>query len=147
HATETAPGRRRPRKVCRCEPPITACRAGVEGLLEEGPERGFPSGTEGGNAQRALELFATMAGEVEQRIGFGNAHPLDARRKLDDFIARLDLALFDHAQVETRPALGNEQRRHPRLVHPDADAITRHARLRHLEYGAPDSVAVPDAHV
>ena len=68
-------------------------------------------------------------------------------RNLDDLLARLDLALFDHAEVETGPAVGDEQGRHPGLVHPDADAVARHTRLRHLEQRAPDSVAVPDAHL
>ena len=30
---------------------------------------------------------------------------------------------------------------------PDADAVARHARLRYLEYCAPDSVAVSNAHL
>ena len=88
-----------------------------------------------------------MSREVEQRIGFGNAHPLGTRRNLDDLLARLDLTLFDHAEVETGPAVGNEQRSHPGLVHPDADAVARHTRLRYLEYCAPDPIAVPDAHL
>ena len=43
--------------------------------------------------------------------------------------------------------MGNQKGRHPRLVHPDADAIARHTRLRYLEYPASDSVAVADAHL
>ena len=74
-----------------------------------------------------------MAGEVEQRIDLGNGHPLGPRGNLDDFLACLDLALFKHTEVKAGPAVGDEQRGHPGLVHPDADAVAGHTRLRHLE--------------
>jgi hypothetical protein len=56
------------------------------------------------------------------------------------------VARFEHAEVESRPSAAREQRRHARLVHPNADAIAGDARLRHLEQGAADPIAIADAH-
>ena len=39
----------------------------------------------------------------------------------------------------------DEQRRHLRLVHPDADAVARDPRLADLEQRRTDAVAVTDA--
>ena len=41
----------------------------------------------------------------------------------------------------------DEQGCHPRLVHADAHAVAGDARLRHLEQGAADPVAIADAHL
>ncbi len=43
--------------------------------------------------------------------------------------------------------MGDEQRRDPRVVHPDADAEAGHPRLRHLEERLADLVPVADAHL
>src|SRR5262249_12700850 len=43
------------------------------------------------------------------------------------------------------PSAGRQQCRHPGLVHPDADAVAGHARLRDLEQCAADSITVADA--
>ena len=88
-----------------------------------------------------------MTGNIEQRVNLRHAHLLGARGNLDDFLARLDLALFKHTEVEAGPAATGEQGRHPGLVHSDADAVTGHTRLRHLEQRAPDPVAVADANL
>ena len=40
----------------------------------------------------------------------------------------------------------NEQRRHLRLIHSDADAVTGHSRLCYLKQCASDPVLVTDAH-
>ena len=50
-----------------------------------------------------------------------------------------------HAEVEAGPAVGHEQRRHPRIVQADADAVAGDARLGDLEHGRADPVAVADA--
>jgi len=40
-----------------------------------------------------------------------------------------------------------EQGWHPRFMHADADAVTRHARLRYFKFGTPDAVSIADAHL
>ena len=55
------------------------------------------------------------------------------------------LALLKHAEIEARAVVRDEQCRNARIVHPDPDAVTGHARLRDLEDGAADLIAVADA--
>ena len=43
---------------------------------------------------------------------------------------------FQDAEIEPRPSAQCQQRRHPRLIGPNADAIAGDARLRDLEQGA-----------
>ena len=86
-----------------------------------------------------------MTGEVEQRArSLGDRHLLRARCELDDLIARLYLALLQHAEVEARPMVGDQQSRdahRSRRSRPGA----RHTRLCDLEDRAADPVAVADA--
>src|SRR5215467_14197088 len=51
-----------------------------------------------------------------------------------------------NAEIKPRPSAGRQQRRHPGLVHPNADAIAGDARLRDLEQRAADLITVADAH-
>ena len=60
-------------------------------------------------------------------------------------IARLHRPLFEDAQVEAGAMVGDEQRGHGRLVHPDPDAIAGHAWLGDLEQRRADAEAVADA--
>ena len=78
-----------------------------------------------------------MTGEIEKAVDLGNRHRLRARGELDDLIPGLDLALLEHPKVEAGAAVGDEQRRHARVVHADADAVAGDARLGDLEDGAP----------
>jgi hypothetical protein len=45
------------------------------------------------------------------------------------------------------PTTENQQRRHPRLVHPNADPVTGDTRLGHFEQTGPDPVAIANAHL
>ena len=51
----------------------------------------------------------------------------------------------EHAEVEPRTVVGDQQRRQPRLRHPHGDPEAGHPRLRHLDLGLADPVAVADA--
>ena len=86
-----------------------------------------------------------MAGEIEERAELGDGHLLRAGGELDDLVPRLDVALLEHAEVEARTPMRHEQRGDARVVQPDADAVTRHTRLRDLEDGGADPEAVADA--
>jgi hypothetical protein len=63
-----------------------------------------------------------------------------------DRISGPNIAFFENAEVKSRAALCDEASRHLRVVHSDADAVARYARLTDLEYGAPDAKPIPDAH-
>ena len=86
-----------------------------------------------------------MPGEIEQRVDLGDRHLFGAGGELDDLVSRLYLALFEHAEVEARAVVGDEQSGNPRVVHADPDAVTGDAGLRYLEDGVADLVAVADA--
>jgi hypothetical protein len=88
-----------------------------------------------------------VTGPVKQRIDLGDGHPLGTRRDLDDLVAGFDLSLLQDTEVEAGSAVRDEQCRHLRLVHADADPVTSDARLRHFEQGTPDPVMIADAHL
>jgi hypothetical protein len=105
----------------------------------------LPTGAERGDAQGAKQFLARMTWEVEQRTQLRHGHLFRTRRELEDLLARLYLALLEHAEVEPRAMVRDEQSRNARVVHPDPDSVARNARLRDLEDGATDLVAVADA--
>jgi hypothetical protein len=59
----------------------------------------------------------------------------------------LHLALVEHAEAEAWAVVGDKQRRNPRIIHPDPDAIAGDARLRYLQDRAADLVAIANAHL
>ena len=139
-SAEPRPGRRR----ARCD---EARVAAAVLSREQCVERRLPAGAEGGNAQRSKQLLARVSREIEQQADFGDRHLLRAGGELDDLVSRLDLALLQHAEVEAGAAVRDEQGRDARVVHADADAVAGDARLRDLEDGGADLVAVADAHL
>ena len=82
-----------------------------------------------------------------QRSRTQRAGCLGTRRDLDDLIAGFDLALLQDAEIEAGSAVRDEQRRHLRFIHSDADPVAGDARLRHFEHGAPDPVSIANAHL
>ena len=88
-----------------------------------------------------------MTGQVEQRIDLGDAHALGTRRALRDLVAGFDLSLLEDAEIEAGSAVRDEQRRHLRLVHADADAVAGDARLRHFEQTTTDLEVIADVHL
>ena len=79
-----------------------AASADTEATLtvEQSAERGFPAGTEGGNAQRTQQLLAWMTGEVEERVDLGDRHLLGPGGDLEDLVSCLDVAFFENAKIE-----------------------------------------------
>ena len=85
------------------------------------------------------------AGEVEERVDLGDRHRLGPGRDLHHVVARPNVALFEHAEVEARTAVGHEERGHARLVHPDPDPVAGDPRLGDLEERRADAIPVADA--
>src|SRR5712671_1991142 len=88
-----------------------------------------------------------MTWHVQQRIDLRDGHAPRVRRNLHDLVAGLDLSLLKDAKIEAGSAVRDEQCGHLRLVHADADPVTCDARLRHFKQGAPDPIAIADAHL
>ena len=86
-----------------------------------------------------------MIGRIEERVDLCDGHSLVRLSHLHDFVAGAHLAFLQDAEVEPRPSAGCQQCRHPRLVHPNANAIAGNARLSDLEQCAADLITVADA--
>ena len=85
-----------------------------------------------------------MPRQIEQRVDIRDCEILGPLRDLDDLVAGTDLALLQHAEIESGSVVRHQERGNPRVVHPNADAVAGHARLRHLEQRAPDAITVAD---
>src|SRR5215213_9528480 len=97
------------------------------------------------DAEGSEQWLARVSREVEQRVHLRHRHPLGAGAELDDLVSRLHVPLLEHAEVEARAVVGDEQGGNPRVVHADPDAVTGDAGLADLEDGGADPVAVADA--
>ena len=86
-----------------------------------------------------------MIGGIEKCVDLGHGHAHFRLPYLPDFVAGADDAFLQDAEVEAGPSTGRQQRRHPRLVHPNADAIAGDTGLSDLEQRATDLVTVADA--
>jgi hypothetical protein len=70
---------------------------------------------------------------------------MEAVGDLHDRVAGLDLALFEDAQVETRPPVPGQQRGHARFVEPNAHLEAGHPGPGDLEERRADREAVAEA--
>src|SRR6516162_7015287 len=85
-----------------------------------------------------------MIGRIEKRVDLCDCYSLLRLSRLHDFVTGAYFAFLQDAEVESRPSAGRQQRRHPGLVHPNADAIARYARCSDLEQCTADSITVAD---
>src|SRR5215469_14938318 len=86
-----------------------------------------------------------MSCQIQECINTGYRHPLRTIANFHDIIAGANFPFLQHAKVESWSSMCNKQSGHPRLVHADAHAIARHARLCYLKYGIANSVSITDA--
>ena len=114
--------------------------------LEQSFKRATPSGRKRFDPQRTLQTIARVIGQIEERVDLIDGHALSRLSHLFDFVARSHLTFAENAEIEARPAARCEQRRHPGLVHPNADAKACHAGLSDLEKCGPDFITVADAY-
>ena len=122
-------------------------RCGRRGPLDQVAERALPAGAQRAHGQQPVHRRHVRAGQVELGVGDGDADPLCRRADPDDVVARPHGPLPQDPEVEAGPAVGHEQRGHPRLAQAQPDAVAGDARLRDLELGLADAVAVADAHL
>ena len=139
-SSEPGPGERGSGRRIECFVPRDA---GV--LIEQSLEGPPPALTQRRDAQGTSETATRVAGQVEQAVYLGHAHGFGAGGDFHNGIAGMDLPLLQHSEVEARSTVGDEQRRHPGLVHPDPDPVARHAWLRDLQECSADAVLVADA--
>ena len=114
-------------------------------MREQRLEGVTPAWAQGRDTQRALELAAAVPRQIEQRVDLEDTHAFRARADLDDLIPGFHLAFLKNTEIETGPAVRNQQRSHLRFIHADTNAVTGDARLRHFEQSTADPVAVANA--
>ena len=83
---------------------------------------------------------------VQQGIDLEDAHMLGTCRDPHNLVSRFHLAFLQNTEVETGPAVRDQQRGHLRFVHADAHPVTSHARLGDLEQSLAYSEAIANAH-
>ncbi len=88
-----------------------------------------------------------MVAFEQQDVYLGHGHAFRALAQEVDGVAGPNLAFLHHAQVEARPAVGDDERRHGRVVHPQPELVAAHPGLAHLDNRAANPEAVADAHL
>ena len=126
---EPRPGRRRPH---RSQAGVARRTAGRLGLAEYRLERGSPAIGQGHDPQRTLHLCRGCPGR--QSSASTSATVIASGPEATCTIPSLHGALTQHPDIEPRPVMGDRQRGHPRVVHPDPDPVTGDPRLSHLEH-------------
>jgi hypothetical protein len=87
-----------------------------------------------------------MMRRIQKRVDLGDGHALFCFSRLYDFVARANFAFLDNAEVEAGTVTRGQERRHKRLIGPNANAVTGNSRLSDFEERAPDPIPVADAH-
>jgi hypothetical protein len=85
-----------------------------------------------------------MSGAVQELIGLGHRHALGTLGDLLDPIACADLSFFEHAQIESRPAVRHHQCGHGGKARANAHFETGDAWLRDFEQRRADAKAIAD---
>src|SRR5277367_2911435 len=113
--------------------------------LQQRFKRATPSVRKCFDPQRALQTIAWMGRQIEERVDLSNRHALRCLSDFHNFVASADIAFLQNAEIKARTAAGCEQRRHPGLIHANADAIARYAGLSDLEKRGADLKSIADA--
>ncbi|CCE07955.1 hypothetical protein BRAS3843_2490021 [Bradyrhizobium sp. STM 3843] len=133
------------RCCCRREPRV-ACGS-VRLAPQQSLERPPPSRRKRWDPQGVPQAVARMARRIEQRVDLCDRHSLSRLSHLHDIVASTDISFLQDSEIESWTSAGRQQRRHPRFIRPNANAIAGHARLSDLEHGAADLITVADTHV
>jgi hypothetical protein len=126
---------------------ISGAACAIRRLLEHRSERTFPAFTQGRNPQRAFQLRTGMSRQVQQSVDLCDCDPFRAIRDFYDVVARANFSFLQNAEVESRPVMRDQQRRHAGFVHPQTDTVAGDARLRHLKECAANAVPVANANL
>src|ERR1700722_8895547 len=86
-----------------------------------------------------------MSWQIQQGVNVGYTDSLWTVSDFYDVIPCTDFPLLQHTKVKSWSVVCHQQGWHTRLVHADADAVARYARLRHFKFGATDAVAIANA--
>ena len=86
-----------------------------------------------------------MSWQIQEGVNLGHTDSLWTVSNFYDVIACTNFSLLQHAKVESWSVMCYEQGRHPRFIHPNADAVAGYARLCRFEYRVTNAVAIANA--
>jgi hypothetical protein len=118
---------------------------GTRVLLEHYLERTLPTLAQCRNPQRALQSLAGMSWQIQKGVNVGHGNLFWTIGDFHDVIARPNLSLLQHAKVESWSVMRYKKRWQTRFIHPNTDAVARHARLRYFKLRRTDAVSIADA--
>ena len=120
---------------------------GAQVLFEHRLKRTLPTLAKCRDPERSSQLLGGMSRQIQKRVNLGHADSLRTVNSLHNLVVCTDFSLLQHTKVESRPVMFYEESRHPRFIHANADAIARHAWLRHFKFSTTDTVSIADAHL
>src|SRR5262249_14311117 len=88
-----------------------------------------------------------MSWQIQQSIHFRDCDLFRASGDFCDLIACTNFSFPQQAKVEPWPVMCDEQSRHARLIHTDADAVASHTWLCHFEFGFTNAVSITNTHL
>src|SRR5215471_16848628 len=86
-----------------------------------------------------------MPGQIQDGVNLGHTGSLWAVSNFYNVVACTNFSLLQHAKVKSWSSTCYEKRRHTRFIHANADAVARHARLRHFKYRTTNAIAIANA--
>src|SRR5690242_13913576 len=86
-----------------------------------------------------------MSWQVEQSVNLSNGDSLGTVDYFHNVVASPNFSFLQHSEIKPWSVMCNEESRHSRFVHPDADAVARDARLAHFKYRVTNAVPISDA--
>jgi hypothetical protein len=108
-------------------------------------ERTLPTLAKCGNLQHASQLLAGVSWQIQKGVNVGHGDPLWTVRNFYDLIACAHFSFLQHAKVESWSVMLYEQSWHTRLVHADANAVARYARLCYFKCRIADAISIANA--
>src|SRR5208337_3422567 len=88
-----------------------------------------------------------MSWQIQEGVSLGYTDSLWTVSNLYNVIACTNFSFLQHANVESWSMMRNEQGRHPRFIHANADAVARYAWLRYFKFSSTNTVSITDAHL
>jgi hypothetical protein len=117
------------------------------GGVEQFAEGLLPARAERGDVDGSAQLLDVSPGQVQQGVDVGDAERVPADPGPHDLVARPDMPFGDHAQVEARAMVGDQQGGELGFIESHANPEAGDAWLGDLELGLPDAVTVADTDV
>ena len=116
-------------------------------MLQHCLERTLPTFAKCRNPQGALQLLAGMSGQIQEGVNLGHTDSLWTVSDFYNVVARPDFTFLQDAKRRIPVCDALQAGLAYGLVHADADAVARHAWLRHFKFSTANAVSVANVHL